>query len=104
MLDIAKKLEEIALKDQYFIDRSLYPNVDFYSGLALKALGIPNDLFTAIFAMSRTAGWIAHFLEAKQKSEGLCPSFFFNPQFGKFELFQLEFFVFICASFQLFSL
>jgi len=60
---IAKKLETIALEDSYFIDRKLYPNVDFYSGIILKALGIPVQMFTAIFAVGRTPGWIAHWHE-----------------------------------------
>jgi len=58
-LEIAMRLEEIALRDEYFIERKLYPNVDFYSGIVLKALGIPVKMFTAIFAMSRTIGWIS---------------------------------------------
>jgi citrate synthase len=57
------ELERIALQDEYFIKRKLYPNVDFYSGVILKALGIPIHLFTAIFAMGRMAGWIAQWLE-----------------------------------------
>jgi citrate synthase len=63
MLDIAKRLEEIALQDQYFIDKKLYPNVDFYSGIILKAIGIPSSMFTVIFAVGRTVGWIAHWNE-----------------------------------------
>ncbi|WP_281647545.1 citrate synthase [Parendozoicomonas sp. Alg238-R29] len=62
-LKIAKRLEQIALEDQYFIDRQLYPNVDFYSGIILKALGIPVEMFTVIFATGRTPGWIAHWHE-----------------------------------------
>jgi len=62
-LEIAMRLEEIALKDDYFIERKLYPNVDFYSGIVLKALGIPVKMFTAIFAMSRTIGWISQWNE-----------------------------------------
>ena len=62
-LEIAKRLEEIALKDEYFIDKKLYPNVDFYSGIILKALGIPTSMFTVIFAIGRTVGWIAHWNE-----------------------------------------
>mgnify|MGYP005838612425 CR=1 FL=1 len=62
-LKIAMKLEEIALEDDYFIERKLYPNVDFYSGIILKAIGIPVSMFTVIFAMSRTVGWISHWLE-----------------------------------------
>jgi len=63
MLEIAKRLEEIALKDEYFIEKKLYPNVDFYSGIILKALGIPTSMFTVIFAIGRTVGWIAHWKE-----------------------------------------
>ncbi|CAM3633110.1 citrate synthase [Parendozoicomonas haliclonae] len=62
-LRIAKRLEQIALEDEYFIDRQLYPNVDFYSGIILKALGIPVEMFTVIFATGRTPGWIAHWHE-----------------------------------------
>lgn len=60
---IAKRLEKIALEDDYFIERKLYPNVDFYSGIILKAIGIPTSLFTVIFATGRTPGWIAHWDE-----------------------------------------
>ena len=63
MLEIAKRLEEIALQDEYFIEKKLYPNVDFYSGIILKALGIPTSMFTVIFAVGRTVGWIAHWNE-----------------------------------------
>ena len=63
MLEIAKRLEEIALQDPYFIEKKLYPNVDFYSGIILKALGIPTSMFTVIFAIGRTVGWIAHWNE-----------------------------------------
>ncbi|MEE4204599.1 MAG: citrate synthase [Halieaceae bacterium] len=63
MLEIAKRLEEIALQDEYFIEKKLYPNVDFYSGIILKALGIPTTMFTVIFAVGRTVGWIAHWKE-----------------------------------------
>ncbi|WP_192036306.1 citrate synthase [Halomonas sp. YLGW01] len=62
-LKIAKRLEQIALEDDYFIERKLYPNVDFYSGIILKALGIPTNMFTVIFAVSRTIGWISHWNE-----------------------------------------
>lgn len=62
-LQLAMELEKIALSDQYFIDRKLYPNVDFYSGIILKAIGIPTSMFTVIFALARTAGWIAHWTE-----------------------------------------
>jgi citrate synthase len=63
LLKIAMKLEKIALEDEYFIKRSLYPNVDFYSGIILKAIGIPVNLFTVIFATGRTPGWVAHWHE-----------------------------------------
>ena len=63
LLDIALKLEEIALKDDYFISRRLYPNVDFYSGLIYQAMGFPVEIFTVLFAIPRTAGWLAHFKE-----------------------------------------
>ncbi len=63
LLKIAMKLEKIALEDEYFIERSLYPNVDFYSGIILKAIGIPVNLFTVIFATGRTPGWVAHWHE-----------------------------------------
>jgi citrate synthase len=62
-LELAMKLEEIALSDPYFIERKLFPNVDFYSGIILKAMGIPTSMFTVIFALSRTVGWIAHWNE-----------------------------------------
>jgi len=62
-LELAMKLEEIALNDPYFVDRKLYPNVDFYSGIILKAIGIPTSMFTVIFALARTVGWISHWLE-----------------------------------------
>ena len=63
LLDIATRLEQIALGDPYFIERKLYPNVDFYSGIILKAIGIPTSMFTVIFAVGRTVGWIAHWNE-----------------------------------------
>jgi citrate synthase len=63
LLDIAKRLEKIALEDPYFIEKKLYPNVDFYSGIILKAIGIPTSMFTVIFAVGRTVGWIAHWHE-----------------------------------------
>ena len=63
LLAIAKRLEEIALSDPYFIEKKLYPNVDFYSGIILKAIGIPTSMFTVIFAVGRTVGWIAHWHE-----------------------------------------
>ncbi|MEW6218871.1 MAG: citrate synthase [Thermodesulfobacteriota bacterium] len=63
LLDIAKELEEIALKDEYFISRHLYPNVDFYSGIIYRALGIPTNMFPVMFALGRLPGWIAHWIE-----------------------------------------
>jgi citrate synthase len=62
-LDVALKLEEAALSDSYFIDRKLYPNVDFYSGLIYEAMGFPVDMFTVLFAIPRTTGWLAHWQE-----------------------------------------
>ena len=62
-LELAMELEKIALSDEYFIKRNLYPNVDFYSGIILKAIGIPTAMFTVIFALARTVGWISHWLE-----------------------------------------
>ncbi len=63
LFDLALKLEEIALKDDYFIERKLYPNVDFYSGVIYRALGIPNNMFTVMFAIARTVGWVSHWTE-----------------------------------------
>ena len=63
LLDIAHRMEEAALSDPYFIERKLYPNVDFYSGIILRALRIPTEMFTVIFAIGRMAGWIANFKE-----------------------------------------
>jgi len=63
LLDIALKLEEVALSDSYFTDRKLYPNVDFYSGLIYQAMGFPMDMFTVLFAIPRTAGWLSHYRE-----------------------------------------
>jgi citrate synthase len=63
MFDLAQRLEEIALNDEYFIERKLYPNVDFYSGIIYRALGIPDNMFTVMFAIARTVGWVAHWLE-----------------------------------------
>ncbi|RME93807.1 MAG: citrate (Si)-synthase, partial [Verrucomicrobia bacterium] len=63
LLDIAKHLEEKALHDEYFVERKLYPNVDFYSGIIMRAIGIPIEMFTVIFAIGRMPGWIANFKE-----------------------------------------
>src|SRR5690606_1704039 len=69
ILDIAKGLEKEALEDQYFVDRKLYPNVDFYSGIIYRALGIPTDMFTVMFAMGRLPGWIANWREMRLRNE-----------------------------------
>ena len=69
LLDIAKELENIALKDEYFIKRGLYPNVDFYSGIIYRALGFPTNMFTVMFALGRLPGWIAHWREMNFKSK-----------------------------------
>ena len=63
VLDIAKKLEKVALDDEYFVERSLYPNVDFYSGIIYRALGIPPEMFTVMFSLGRLPGWIAQWKE-----------------------------------------
>ena len=63
LLDIALKLEDVALNDDYFVSRKLYPNVDFYSGLIYQAMGFPMEMFTVLFAIPRTAGWLAHYIE-----------------------------------------
>ncbi|WP_394129986.1 citrate synthase [Shewanella maritima] len=63
LLDVAMELERIALEDEYFVSKKLYPNVDFYSGIIMKAIGIPTSMFTVLFALSRTVGWIAHWKE-----------------------------------------
>jgi len=69
LLDIAKQLEEKALKDEYFIERSLYPNVDFYSGILLRAIGIPLNMFTVMFAIGRMPGWMAHWKELLDQNQ-----------------------------------
>ena len=71
LLETAIQLEEAALNDPYFTERNLYPNVDFYSGIAMKAIGIPVELFTVIFAMSRVSGWLAHIEEHWSNQDGL---------------------------------
>ena len=63
LFELALKLEDIALKDDYFVEHKLYPNVDFYSGIIYQALGIPMNMFTVMFAIARTAGWVAHWME-----------------------------------------
>ena len=69
LLEVAMRLEEAALKDDYFVQRKLYPNVDFYSGIIYKALGIPTEMFTVMFAIARTAGWVSHWLEQQTDPE-----------------------------------
>ena len=69
ILDIAKNLEQEALVDSYFIDRKLYPNVDFYSGIIYRALGIPTEMFTVMFALGRLPGWIAQWSEMRKNNE-----------------------------------
>ena len=69
LLEVAMRLEEAALQDDYFIQRKLYPNVDFYSGIIYKALKIPTEMFTVMFAIGRTAGWVAHWLEQQVDPE-----------------------------------
>lgn len=69
VLEIAQKLEDVALKDPYFVERKLYPNVDFYSGIIYKALGIPVEMFTVMFAMGRLPGWIAQWKELRENKE-----------------------------------
>ena len=69
LLDVAVKLEQAALNDEYFVARKLYPNVDFYSGIIYKALNIPTEMFTVMFALGRTAGWVSHWLEQQVDPE-----------------------------------
>ncbi len=69
LLDIALKLEEVALSDEYFVSRRLYPNVDFYSGLIYQAMGFPLEMFTVLFAIPRTAGWLAHWVELLEQNQ-----------------------------------
>lgn len=71
LLDVARRLEEIALEDDYFVERKLYPNVDFYSGILLRAMGLPTTMFTAIFALARTVGWVSHWLELTEEGHGI---------------------------------
>jgi citrate synthase len=70
LLDVAKQLEEAALSDPYFIERKLYPNVDFYSGVIYRAMGIPTEMFTVMFALGRLPGWIAQWLEMHREDGG----------------------------------
>ena len=69
ILEIAKGLEQEALNDPYFVDRKLYPNVDFYSGIIYRALGIPTEMFTVMFALGRLPGWIAQWREMRKNNE-----------------------------------
>ena len=70
LLDIARELEEVALHDEYFVERKLYPNVDFYSGILYRAMGIPTNMFTVMFALGRLPGWIAHWKEMVSEPKG----------------------------------
>ncbi len=70
LLEIAKNLEEVALEDGYFVERKLYPNVDFYSGIIYRAMGIPTNMFTVMFALGRLPGWIAHWMEMRDDPDG----------------------------------
>ncbi len=70
LLDLAKQLEQAALQDSYFVDRKLYPNVDFYSGIIYRAMGIPTSMFTVMFALGRLPGWIAHWKEMREDPGG----------------------------------
>ena len=69
LLDVAKQLERIALEDEYFVARKLYPNVDFYSGILYRAMGIPTNMFTVMFALGRLPGWIAQWKELRDDPE-----------------------------------
>ena len=69
LLDIAMELERIALEDEYFIEKKLYPNVDFYSGLIYQAMGFPTEMFTVLFAIPRMAGWLAHWKELREQDQ-----------------------------------
>jgi citrate synthase len=70
LLDLAQRIEEAALSDSYFVERKLYPNVDFYSGIIYRAMGIPTEMFTVMFALGRLPGWIAHWLEQRNDAGG----------------------------------
>ncbi|MBN2715941.1 MAG: citrate (Si)-synthase, partial [Deltaproteobacteria bacterium] len=69
LLEIAMELEQLALTDDYFVEKNLYPNVDFYTGIAYRAMGIPKNMFTVMFAIGRLPGWIAHWLEMRADNE-----------------------------------
>jgi citrate synthase len=70
LLEVARSLEEITLKDEYFVERNLYPNVDFYSGIIYRAMGIPTEMFTVMFALGRLPGWIAQWKEMSEDPAG----------------------------------
>ena len=70
-LELARELERIALEDEYFVKRKLYPNVDFYSGIILKAMGFPTEMFTVLFALARTVGWISQWKEMMENPDGI---------------------------------
>src|SRR3546814_14055596 len=72
VFDVARELEHIALNDPYFIDKKLYPNVDFYSGIILSAIGFPTTMFTVLFALARTVGWVAQWNEMIEIGRGSC--------------------------------
>ncbi len=73
LFEVAQQLEEVALNDEYFVERKLYPNVDFYSGVIYRAIGIPVQMFTVLFAMGRLPGWIAHWIEMhRSPSKRIC--------------------------------
>ncbi|MEM9029444.1 MAG: citrate/2-methylcitrate synthase, partial [Pseudomonadota bacterium] len=69
LLQVAMELEKIALEDEYFVEKKLYPNIDFYSGITLRAIGFPKDMFTVLFALARTVGWIAQWKEMIEDPE-----------------------------------
>jgi citrate synthase len=69
VMEVAMRLEEIALKDDYFIEKKLYPNIDFYSGITLRAMGFPTSMFTVLFAVARTVGWISQWKEMIEDPE-----------------------------------
>jgi citrate synthase len=69
MLKVAMELERIALEDEYFVEKKLYPNIDFYSGITLRAMGFPGSMFTVLFAVARTVGWIAQWKEMIEDPE-----------------------------------
>ena len=69
LLDLARRLEEVTLSDEYFVERKLYPNVDFYSGIIYRAIGIPENMFTVMFALGRLPGWIAQWSEMRKNNE-----------------------------------